>query len=354
MTNSKYNLFALILVIFFFVITKNNNIVYNNIIPGIYSPVKVSKSGYTMGTTYALQIIESSICRKYDIKKTDTIFHCVHKDLYNVNNSMSTYRNNSSISLTNKKQVENYFFYKNNFQFVFSRTNNRKVVDTQSFNNNINFFINIWGFSKKYREDKIPKIKDICNYNKQNVFYNSYEHRKYILRKIFYSIEHTMSASAKGYGVDVIYKNLRFTGYTNLLVEIGGEIRSSGLNYRNKAWTLGLLEPRIHNLFSQSINILKISNSSLASSGSYLNNIVFEEEKFSHILNINTGISIKSILLNVSVFSSSCISADIIGTLLLINNINNTVRFLSRSNVKLMLIYRNFYSKNSYITYNML
>ena len=68
-----------------------------------------------------------------------------------------------------------------------------------------------------------------------------------------------MSASAKGYAVDILYKNLRFSGYSNLLIEIGGEIKASGLNFTKKIWTLGLSVPNVHNLFGQSIKLFNIT-----------------------------------------------------------------------------------------------
>ena len=52
-----------------------------------------------------------------------------------------------------------------------------------------------------------------------------------------------LNAIAKGYGVDVVFDFLRTSGFENIFVEIGGEVKFSGYNFRDQNWTVGLENP---------------------------------------------------------------------------------------------------------------
>merc|ERR1712093_624188 len=99
--------------------------------------------GHTMGTTYSIYMINHQICKQVN---GSAINKYLKIDLLKHNYSMSTYINNSSISILNKLQTENHFCLKNDFQSIFLRTTRKEDTEKYSFNNNINFFINSWGF----------------------------------------------------------------------------------------------------------------------------------------------------------------------------------------------------------------
>ncbi len=70
----------------------------------ICRPVKIYLNGYTMGTTYSIQIIKNKleIISRYSnfLKKNTNV------DLKHINKTMSTYNNNTSISILNKKKMK--------------------------------------------------------------------------------------------------------------------------------------------------------------------------------------------------------------------------------------------------------
>jgi thiamine biosynthesis lipoprotein len=231
------------------------------------------------------------------------------------------------------------FFY----QSVKNYSINKKV-----FNVNINYFINIWGFNSKNEPIKTPLLEILCKYLKKNIFFTSIDINYSVINKIFHNVEITISASAKGYAVDQLYKKTKTLGFSNILAEIGGELKSSGLNRYNKLWAVGLLEPKRNNLFGQFIKLVYLCNNALASSGIYLNNIKIREFNFTHIINVKSGTSINTILKNISIFSPSCIIADILGTTSVIQNRNRTIFCLKNKKFRVFYLYSDFYNTKRY------
>jgi len=272
-----------------------------------------------MGTTYSLRFVNTRI-NMHD-QSNELLLYNINVELLSINQVMSTYKNNSSISLINKSRNTDYLLSKNNLHFIHYISIKPKFIDKCIFSINVNHLVSEWGFNCKTLKMHTPKIQNLSNILIKDAFFLNSNNNKHLINKFFHKISYTLSASAKGYAVDQIYKISRMSGSSNLLVEIGGEIKSSGLNSFHRLWSLGLLEPHKQNLFSQYIKLLNIYNTSMASSGTYLNNVYYKHVKYTHIININNGMSINSKIKSISVLFPSCMISDIFGTVLISSNI---------------------------------
>ena len=94
------------------------------------------------------------------------------------------------------------------------------------------------------------------------------------------------NAIAKGYAVDEVAKFLKNKHIDNFLVEIGGEINSSGINIdKNKPWLVAIDMPRFDGDRSN-YSSLELNNISLASSGTYRKfKIDSMGNRYAHIIN---------------------------------------------------------------------
>ena len=92
-----------------------------------------------------------------------------------------------------------------------------------------------------------------------------------------------LNSIAKGYAVDKISEYIMERGYSDFLVEIGGEIRSS--NHQKDSWIIGIQNPEENSI----INKIKLNNKSMATSGTYNNFFTYKEKDYSHILNPKTA-----------------------------------------------------------------
>ena len=62
------------------------------------------------------------------------------------------------------------------------------------------------------------------------------------------------------------------------MIEIGGEVRTAGLNAKGEAWTIGISKPVSGAQVNDVVMPIAISNKSLATSGNYRN--FYEKDQF--------------------------------------------------------------------------
>lgn len=336
MINFKIKIFFFIF--FIFIILD----IYNNL-----NIIKVvcKKYGFTMGTTFSIKFLNNenilSIRRSNYIKKYITI------ELNRLNELMSTYKKKSFLSILNKNHasINNNLLMDSTLNYVIRKSILLSLISQKTFNISIDQIIAIWGFDKFNLILKSPSIIKI-NKKLHNILKFNTNYIKIISNKKYCNNTFNLSGSAKGYAVDQLYKIIRFIGNINLLTEIGGEVKVSGLNTSKKIWKLGILLPTQFIIF-KNIIIIKAYNKSLATSGIYLHNLYFNKIKFSHIINTKTGIPTKTNLLSISVITTSCFFADVIGTISIISNFNKIFQ-LTKNKCTLLFIYyfENFFNYN--------
>ena len=123
------------------------------------------------------------------------------------------------------------------------------------------------------------------------------------------------NAIAKGYAVDKISEFLKSKSIDNFIIEIGGEINASGINFdKNNPWKVAIDMPRFDG--DRSIySTLELNDISIASSGTYRKfKIDSFGNRYAHIINPETGYPTRTNILSVTVKGSSCIEADAYAT----------------------------------------
>ncbi len=229
--------------------------------------------------------------------------------------------------------------------YVITKSILLSLISQKLFDISIDKVIAIWGFDNIKLILKSPSIIKINTVLHDILKFNA-NYINVIINKKYCNDTINLSGSAKGYGVDQLYKIIRFTGNINLLTEIGGEVKVSGLNKSNNFWNLGILLPIKFSIFKNIITS-KLYNKSLATSGIYLHNLYFNKIKFSHIINTKTGIPVKNNLISSSIITTSCFLADIFGTISIISSFNN-IFYLTKNKCIILFVY---YFKNC-LNYN--
>ncbi len=131
-------------------------------------------------------------------------------------------------------------------------------------------------------------------------------------------VELDFNAIAQGYTVDVIVDWLSSRGMTRYMVEVGGEVRTAGLNKSNKPWRIGIDKP-VENPNGRPLQvILNVEDMALATSGSYRKFRVDNGKRYSHAIDPFTGYPVSHSLLSVSVLTKDATSADAYATVFLI------------------------------------
>ncbi len=128
------------------------------------------------------------------------------------------------------------------------------------------------------------------------------------LRKTRPELQIDLSAIAKGYAVDRVLEGLEGLGFDDLMVEIGGEVRTAGLNTEGEPWRIGIENPIAGERGVRLV--VPLSGRALATSGDYRNFYEAQGELRSHIIDPRTGRPVEHQLASVSVVADSCMDAD--------------------------------------------
>ncbi|MGB3212335.1 MAG: FAD:protein FMN transferase [Desulforhopalus sp.] len=119
----------------------------------------------------------------------------------------------------------------------------------------------------------------------------------------------TLDGIAKGYIVDKASEILRAGGVTNHLINAGGDICTSGLAAKGKAWTVAVQDPAKSKEYP---DIITMQDGAIATSGNY--EIYYDNEKlFHHIVNSRTGHS-PQLSSSVTVVAPTVMDADALAT----------------------------------------
>ena len=85
---------------------------------------------------------------------------------------------------------------------------------------------------------------------------------------------------AKGYGVDRAVAALETRGVQDFMVEVGGEVRTRGVNATGQAWRIGIEEPDA--MPQRARWVVPLSGRAMATSGDYRNYFFEDGQRYSH------------------------------------------------------------------------
>ena len=125
-----------------------------------------------------------------------------------------------------------------------------------------------------------------------------------------------LSGIAKGFGVDKIAEHLESLGIDNYLAEIGGELRGRGRSPQDAPWRVGIEKPTVTPKTVQ--RVVRVDGRAIATSGDY--RVFFESDgqRFSHIVNPQTGRPVDHGLASATVVAETTMQADALSTALLV------------------------------------
>lgn len=290
------------------------------------APSNIRLSGPVFGTSYSV-IYNSKI--NYQ-KQIDSLFLVV-------NNSMSTYQDDSYISKLNRNEdslVDVHFIR------VFDASKEIFALTDGAFDPTIGAVVNAWDFGPQGEIINLDGVKIDSLMSSVGLNQVKRVNNKVLKPKNTFI---DFNAIAKGYGVDVIGMFLESKNVKNYLVEIGGEIRARGKNIEKEAsWKIGIEMPNFN--YEQFIlEAIEIKDEAMATSGTYRKFKVDENgNKYAHIIDTKTGYPSKTNLLSVSVIAEDCMTADAYATAFKAMGIEKVIDFLKEHpELKAFLIYEN-------------
>ena len=288
--------------------------------------ILVSNTGQTQGTFYHIQYISEG-GENYK-SQIDSLLHLV-------DNSLSTWKENSLISRINrgeKVKVDKMF------SDVFSAAEKVYLESDSLFDCSIAPLTNYWGFGPEnvslvVDSFEVSRRLKLVNYSRLKIINDSL-----LLPK---GMQLDYNSIAQGYSVDVISDYLFSKGVSDYLVEIGGELTARGVNPDGEYWTIGIDKPQEEMDISDRFQfIISLENTSLATSGNYRKYKEINGVKYSHTISTKTGYFAKNRMLSVTVIHPSCMFSDAYATAFMCMGIKKSKDFLlTHTELKVYFVY---------------
>jgi thiamine biosynthesis lipoprotein len=271
--------------------------------------------GFTMGTTYRVKVVKSSRWKPADTDKTTQILSAGIADCLDaVNRQMSMWREDSEISRFNRYRETTWFEISADTARVIAEALETSNKSGGAFDITVGPLVNLWGFGPAKEKREIPgeaRIKEAMaktGYQKLAVQLSPPS-----VKKEDPGIYCDLSAIAKGFGVDKVAEYLETQGFTDYLVEIGGEVRARGINHEGTPWRVAIASPSPDGSSGYQ-KVLFLQDAAMATSGDYHNYFEKDGVRYSHTIDPSTGRPITHKLASVTVVQASCMTADALAT----------------------------------------
>lgn len=275
-----------------------------------------TNSGLIFGTSYNL---------KYQCDSN--LVKGIEEELKRVDNSLSTFNEKSIITAVNqnKEVVLNDMFLS-----VYKKAMEVSENTDGAFDITVAPLVNAWGFGFK---NGINPEKAQVDSLLQIVGYKKVELKGDRVVKQDPRIMLDCSAIAKGFGVDVIANYLSNLGVKNFMIEIGGEIVTSGINEQRLPWKIGVTKPTDDPLGyagGELMTVMNVTDKAMATSGNYRNFYYKGGKKYAHTIDPKTGYPVQHSLLSATVIARDCATADAYATSFMVMGLEKAKKFLEQ------------------------
>lgn len=283
-----------------------------------------------MGTSYSLAV--------YSDEDTQNTFSKVSNILENVNQEMSTYIVNSSISQINQAEIDKWITVSRDFLDVLTYAIDLCYQSNGVYDVSIGKLVNIWGFGPDTVDNK--PTEDELNYLSSQVGCDSIilDDNNLSIKKVR-DVSLDFSSIAKGFAIDKAYDFLvTQKQLKSFFIEIGGEIRATTFKYEKQPWKAGIIDPLEQQKIVYAFSSSDFNSFALATSGDYRNVRVFENQKLSHTIDTISGVPSNYSQKSVSVIAENAMMADALATALNAMQLDEAIEYSNRNRLYVLFI----------------
>lgn len=291
-------------------------------------PQELKFSGPTMGTTYHVTVNPGTV----DVP--ENLDQVILDALNRINNQMSTYQFDSNLSKFNELPIGETVELPAEFAAVM-KISKQVYSDTGgAFDPTVGPLVDLWGFGPKYTGDVVPDEDAIAGALAEMGFEGlEFEGDRLIKQK---NVRLDLSAVAKGYAAELVSRELSSLGLNNHLVEVGGEMRLSGVKASGERWKIGIEQP---NLGQGTVNLaVSLTDVGVATSGDYRNYFERDGVRYSHTIDPRTGYPVTHKLASVTVIADNAGYADAMATAFMVLGSDKSLELAESLNLAVYLI----------------
>ena len=195
-------------------------------------------AGATMGTTFNVTVVASPGSAAAGLRAA------VERRLDGIEGRMSHYRPDSELSRFNRARTTEPLAMSRETLDVVAEALAVSRVSGGAFDVTVGPLVDAWGFGSGGRAAATPDEAALAALRARIGFeLLQVDLAASTLRKRREDVALDLSAIAKGYAVDAVATLLDELGFSDYLVEIGGELRAAGANERGEPWRVAIERP---------------------------------------------------------------------------------------------------------------
>ena len=290
--------------------------------------------GRTMGTTYNIKVVGTK-----EQVETLNLQQKIDAALEQVNQEMSTYIPDSELSQFNQSTSTKAIEISPGFARVVRESIRLGQLSEGKLDVTVGPLVNLWGFGPEQRPETVPSDAILAATKKRVGLQNLVLEGNFLAKKTP-DLYIDLSTIAKGYGVDVVAELIESNGFTRYLVEIGGEMRLRGFKHTGELWAIAIEKPILDPSGEERAvhQVIIPKDNAVATSGDYRNYFEADGQRFSHIIDPDTGKPINHNLVSVTVIHPSSMTADGLSTTLMVMGMEKGMIFATKNNLAALFI----------------
>ena len=282
-------------------------------------------TGATMGTTYHIKVSTAPDKDGKDLQPS------IDQRLKQLNASMSTFQSDSEISRFNRLQdVDTDFAVSADFLAVMLAADAVYRLTDGAWDGTVKPLVDLWGFGPSGPIRAAPSDQAVAAALKKVGFEQIEVSAKGYLKKHLSGVTIDLASIAKGYGVDQVSQLIEGMGFSNYLVEIGGEVYASGRRPDGKKWRVGINQPIKTASATAVYKALDLEGQAMATSGDYRNFEIIDGRAYSHIIDPRNGYPVNHGVVSTSVVAPNCTLADGLATAMMVMGPEKGIALLNR------------------------
>ena len=249
----------------------------------------------------------------------------IRERLEQVDASLSPFNSRSVISAVNRNERATS---DSMFTSVFNKAQEVSRETGGAFDITVAPLVNLWGFGFKDgstpTRSAVDSIRRIIGYEKVRLQGGR-------VVKADPRVMLDCSAIAKGYGCDMVAALLRDNGIGNFMIEIGGEIVTSGISEKRLPWKIGVTKPDDDRLGAGGgiQTVINVTDKAMATSGNYRNFYYKDGKKYAHTIDPHTGYPVQHNILSATVLADDCATADAYATAFMVLGLEKSQEVLA-------------------------
>jgi len=300
-------------------------------------PAPIKFGGPTMGTTWSIALVPRD--RAVDAAEREAIDRDVRDVLTRIEALMSTWDEDSELSRFNRSRGTEPFPVSAETHDVFRWAIALAKETRGAFDVTVLPLVEAWGFgaaggSEKASPDAATLAQLLTSIGTAHL---DLDPDGRWVRKRNPDVRCDFSGLAPGYAADALAAVLANRGFTDFLVEVGGELVARGRNAEGLPWQVGVERPEKTRRIAR---VVPVTNMAVATSGDYRNYREVNGARIAHIIDPRSGTPIRHHLASVTVLDALCVRADALATAFMVLGPEEGMALARRLDVAALFIVR--------------